>query len=178
VTAIVSPTVRIRYPDGFVVGAHSIVDDFCYFSTRVTIGICSHVASGCSIAGGAAYQFVLGDFSSLSSGVKVWCSSNDYVNDLVAIVPPFAGAIGDHPIAGDVTFGHYTGVGANTVVMPDNRVPEGTVIGALSFVPAAFEFEPWTVYAGTPIRRVAARNRVSVMAQVERLRAALHEQAQ
>lgn len=170
---IVSPNTRIRHPEFFVVGEHSIVDDFCYFSTRVTIGICSHVASGCSVAGGVAHQFVLGDFSSLSSGVTVWCRSNDYVNDLVALVPDDAGDIGDRPLAGDVTFGDYTGVGANAVVMPDNRIPEGAVIGALSFVPTAFPFEPWTVYAGTPIRPIGPRNRANVMAQVTRLRTAL-----
>jgi acetyltransferase-like isoleucine patch superfamily enzyme len=167
--AIVSPNTRIRHPEFFRIGDGSVVDDFCYFSTKVTIGECSHVASGCSVAGGMAHQFVLGDFSSLSSGVKVWCSSNDYVNDLVALVP-HGWDIGDHQITGDVAFENYTGVGANTVVMPDNRIPEGTVIGALSFVPPSFAFEPWTVYAGIPIRPIAARNRANVSAQADRLR--------
>jgi acetyltransferase-like isoleucine patch superfamily enzyme len=50
--------------------------------------------------------------------------------------------------------------------MPGNVVPEGTVIGALSFVPAVFEFQPWSVYAGAPIRYLRPRNRQSVMKQV------------
>lgn len=172
--AIVSPHTRIRYPEYFVVGHASVIDDFCYFSTKVTIGVCSHVASGCSIAGGVAQRFVLGDFCSLSSGVKVWCASNDYVNDLVVLVPPGID-IGDHSINGDVTFANYTGAGANAVVMPKNRIPEGTVIGALSLVPPESELEPWTVYAGVPVRPLRPRNRANVMAQAERLRAALHE---
>ena len=49
---IISPHVRIRHPEHFEIGEHSIVDDFCYFSTRVRIGLCSHIASGCSVAGG------------------------------------------------------------------------------------------------------------------------------
>ena len=167
---IVSPNARIRHPQHFSVGDHSIVDDFCYFSARVRIGRCSHVASGCSVAGGPRHLFTLGDFSSLSSGVKIWCTSADFVNDVVAIVPEGAGPIGDHPIEGDVTFENYTAVGSNTVVMPGNHVPEGTVIGALSFVPAGFRFEPWSVYAGIPIRRVGARNRESVTRQAALLR--------
>jgi acetyltransferase-like isoleucine patch superfamily enzyme len=55
-------------------------------------------------------------------------------------------------------------------VMPDNHVPEGTVIGALSFVPAGFAFEPWAVYAGIPIRRISDRNRDAVVAQTDLLR--------
>lgn len=167
---IVSPNVRIRCPEHFEIGDYSIVDDFSYFSTRVRIGRCSHVASGCSIAGGSDHLFVLGDFCSLSSGVKIWCTSDDFTNDLVTIVPPGVGPLKQHLITGDVIFGDCTAVGANSVVMPDNHVPEGTVIGALSFVPARFQFDPWAVYAGIPIRRVSDRNRDAVRAQADVLR--------
>jgi acetyltransferase-like isoleucine patch superfamily enzyme len=174
---ILSSSIRIRYPDSFEVGDFSIVDDYCYFSTRVRIGFCSHVASGCSVGGGRDWLFALGDFSSLSAGVKIWCTSNDFVNDLVTIVPAAAGDIGDHPITGDVIFENYTGAGANAVIMPDNVIPEGTTIGALSYVPPRFKFEPWTVYAGTPIRRIAARNRDHVLAQADAIRQRLSQVA-
>jgi len=167
---IISPNVRIRHPDCFEVGEYSIVDDFSYFSTRVRIGVCSHIASGCSVAGGRDYQFTVGDFCSISSGVKIWCTSDDFVNDVVAILPEGIGPIKQHLIEGDVTFENCTAVGANAVVMPGNHIPEGTVIGALSLVPARFAFEPWTVYAGVPIRRISERNREAVSAQASLLR--------
>ena len=167
---IISPHIRIRHPEHFEIGEYSVVDDFCYFSTRVRIGVCSHIASGCSVAGGHDYQFLMGDFCSLSSGVKIWCTSDDFVNDLVTIVPEEAGPIKQHLIAGDVTFENCTAVGANTVVMPGNHVPEGTVIGALILVPAGFTFEAWSVYAGVPVRRLGGRNRETVGAQAELLR--------
>jgi len=162
---IISPNIRVRHPEAWVVGDGSIVDDFCYFSTKVRIGRFAHIASGCSVAGGGAYTFTLGDYSSLSSGVKIWCASDDFVNDVVAILPPEWGAIKEHLITGDVTCEPLTAVGANSVVMPRNRIPEGTVIGALSFVPPAFAFEPWSVYAGVPIRFIGPRNRESVLRQ-------------
>ena len=167
---IISKNIRLRYADCFEVGEFSIVDDYCYFSTRVKIGFCSHVANGCSVGGGREHLFALGDFSSLSAGVRVWCSSNDFANDLVTVIPALVGDIGDNPITGNVIFENYTGVGANAVIMPDNVVPEGTTIGALSYVPPHFRFEPWTVYAGAPIRRIAARNRNRVLAQVGLIR--------
>jgi acetyltransferase-like isoleucine patch superfamily enzyme len=173
---IVSPHTRVRYPDHFQIGDFSIVDDYCYFSTRISIGQCSHIATGCSIAGGVGRQFTLGDFCSLSAGVRIWCTSNDFANDLVALLP--AGVDPIHQIEGDVALANYTGVGANSVVMPGNLVPDGTVIGALSFVPPHFAFEPWSVYAGSPIRLVGRRNRDNVSAQADRLRrqlAALRE---
>jgi acetyltransferase-like isoleucine patch superfamily enzyme len=174
-TPIISPNVRIRHPEHFEVGAHSIVDDFSYFSARVRIGLCSHIASGCSVAGGDAYLFTLGDFCSLSSGVKIWCSSDDFVNDIVTIIPPGAGDVKQHVIAGDVSFADCTAVGSNSVVMPNNHIPEGTVIGAVSFVPAAFAFEAWSVYAGAPIRLVGRRNREAVTAQARALRDRLQQ---
>ena len=166
---IISPNSRIRHPDEFLIGDDSIVDDFCYFSTKVRIGRCTHIASGCAIAGGGAMRCEIGDFSSLSSGVKIWCASDDFVEDLVTLIPPDLEDVKTHLIRGDVTLGHYTAVGANAVIMPGNHVPEGTVIGALSFVPPAFELLPWSVYAGIPVRLFRSRNRENVMRQARRL---------
>jgi len=169
VKPIISVNSRIRYPEFFEIGEDCIVDDYCYFSTRVRIGICSHIASGCSVAGGGKFLFQMGDYSSLSAGVKVWCTSDDFVNDIVTILPEGIGPIKTGLITGDVIMDNYTAVGSNSIVMPNNHIPIGTVIGALSFVPPAFAFEPWAVYAGIPIRFVRGRNRESVLAQVEKL---------
>jgi acetyltransferase-like isoleucine patch superfamily enzyme len=171
--AIVSANSRIRHFEEFAIGADSIVDDYCYFSTRVLIGRSTHIASGCSVAGGRDWQFTIGDFCSLSSGVKIWCTSDDFVNDLVTIIPQGVSQVKTHLIAGDVTLENYTAVGSNSVVMPRNTIPQGAVIGALSFVPAAFHFQPWSVYAGTPIRFIRPRNRESVLQQVRSLEAML-----
>src|SRR5262249_22166891 len=140
--------IRVRYPEHFSIGEGSVIDDFSYFSTKVCVGRYSHIASGCTIAGGAKYQFTFGDYGSVSAGVRIWCSSNDYVNDLVVLAPPGVELPDVHEIAGDVCFENYTGVGANAVIMPGVHVPEGAVVGAMSFVPPRATLEPWTVYAG------------------------------
>ena len=174
VQSIISPNIRVRHPDLFQVGEGSIVDDYCYFSTSVRIGRLSHVANNCSVGGGRDRVFEIGDFCSLSAGVRVWCSSDDFVNDLVTLVPPeIEEPIKEHLITGDVVLGHYTAVGSNSVIMPNNRIPEGTVIGALSYVPPGFAFEPWSVYAGVPLRYVRPRNRQSVLRQVAKLTTAM-----
>ena len=135
---IISKNIRVRYPEHFSVGEGSIVDDFCYFSTQVAIGRFSHIASGCTVAGGVERKFVLGDYSTVSSGVRIWCTSDDFVNDVITIIPRGVSDIKENLIVGDVVFENYTGVGANSVVMPHNRTPEGSAIGALSFVPPSF----------------------------------------
>ncbi len=169
---IVSKNIRVRVPEHFVVGEGSIVDDYSYFSTRVTIGRWSHIAANCTVAGGADRHFSLGDFCSVSSGARIWCTSDDFVNDIICILPPGV-EVKEHLIVGDVRMDDYTGVGSNSVVMPGNHVPEGCSIGALSFVPPRCALEPWTVYAGAPVRAICARNRDAVLRQAEKLRAAL-----
>lgn len=170
---IVSKNIRVRHPDHFLVGPDSIVDDYCYFSARVVIGSGSHVAAGCSMAGGVKYLVTLGDFSSLSAGVRIWCRSNDFVNDVVAIVPEDMELDANPVLAGDVRLDNYTGVGSNAVIMPNTVVGEGATVGALSFVPPGSRLEPWWVYAGVPARKVRPRNRDRVLRQVEQLRAHL-----
>lgn len=168
--AILSPHTRIRHPELFQAGEYSIVDDFCYFSTRVKLGLGCHIASSCSVAGGKERLFSLGDLSSLSSGVKIWCSSNDFSNGLIAMPPPGFPPAELGIRSGDVTMGPLTGVGANTVILPANCIPEGVAIGALSLVPSEFSFEPWSLYAGIPIRKIGKRDRDNILRQADRIR--------
>ena len=158
---IVSPNVRIRVPDHFEIGEGSVVDDWCYFSTRVKIGVGTHIANNVSISGGPERQFTIGDYTGLASGVHVYCESNNYADDLIAI-----NLDGGSPLIGDVTIGNYTGVGTNSIIMPGVILPEGCAVGALSFVPAFAELEPWTLYAGIPVRAIQVRNRERVLSQV------------
>lgn len=158
---IISKQIRVRYPEHFAVGEHSIVDDFCYFSTRVRVGMGSHIANNCSTGGGPDYEFRMGDFSSLSAGSRIWCATNDYANDLVAIAPPGLDEY-QQMITGDVTLENFTGVGSNTILLPGVHVPEGAVIGALSLVLPRTKLEPWSVYAGCPIRKIGKRDRERV----------------
>ena len=174
---IISKNIRVRHPDHFSVGEGSIIDDFCYFSTKVIVGRYSHIAASCTVAGGIDRTFVLGDYSSISSGVRIWCTSDDFINDLITIIPRDVNDIKENLIVGDVVFENFTGVGANSVVMPQNHIPEGTAIGALSFVPSGFNFKAWSVYAGFPIRFVKARNRESVLRQVENLEKQMRSRA-
>jgi acetyltransferase-like isoleucine patch superfamily enzyme len=147
------------------VGDNSVIDDYCYFSTRIVIGKHCHVAASCTVGGGREYTFSLANYCSVSSGTRIWCKSNDYSQDLVILHHTEGINLKDDPIGGDVSIGEMCGVGANSVIMPSNIIPEGVVIGALSFVPSEFEFEPWSVYAGSPIRLVKRRNKNRVLRQ-------------
>ncbi len=149
--------VIIKKPELVEVGDNVRIADFCRISSACKIGSDCEIAPGTYIAGGdGKYTFEMGSFSSLAAGVKV--SSNDYVNELVTHSVPEV-----KEIQGNVRLGKFTGVGTNSVIMPGNDIPEGVTIGALSFVPSGYQFEPWTVYAGRPIRAIKKRNRANIM---------------
>ena len=151
--------VIIKKPELLKVGDNVRISDFCRISSACELGDHCEVAPGTYIAGGdGKYLFKMGSYSSLAAGVKVWLSSNDYVNEPVTHSVPIV-----KEIVGHVTLGKYTGVGTNTVIMPGNNIPEGVCIGAQSYVPSNYKFEPWMVYAGCPIKPVKKRNKENVL---------------
>lgn len=163
--AIISPNIRVRHPEHFEIGDYSIVDDYCYFSARVRVGRCCHITSGVSVIGGRESRLVMADYTNLGNGSRIVCSSDDCNNDWAGIPPAQAGDFKKHVITGDVALERFVVVGTNAVVMPGNHLPEGAIVGALSFVPPRFPFEPWSIYAGSPIRLIKRRNRESVLEQ-------------
>jgi acetyltransferase-like isoleucine patch superfamily enzyme len=163
---ILGEYVIIKKPDLVKVGNNVRISDFCRISSACEIGDDCEIAPGTYIAGGdGQYKFTMGSYSSLSAGVRIWLSSNDYVNELVTHSLPLV-----KEIKGNVTLGKFTGVGTNSVIMPDNNIPEGVTIGALSFVPSRYHFEPWTVYAGCPIKPIKKRNKENILKTLRQLK--------
>lgn len=162
---ILGEYVIIKKPDLVSVGDNVRISDFCRISSACEIGSDCEIAPGTYIAGGdGKYLFKMGSFSSLAAGVRIWLSSNDYVNELVTHSVPIV-----KEVKGNVTLGKYTGVGTNSVIMPNNDIPDGVCIGALSFVPSNYKFEPWMVYAGSPIRPIKKRNKANILKTLEQL---------
>ena len=60
---------------------------------------------------------------------------------------------------------NYSILGANTVVMPNVTVEEGAVTGAMTLVRK--NLEPWTIYGGSPCKRIGPRDKERGLANVE-----------
>jgi acetyltransferase-like isoleucine patch superfamily enzyme len=63
------------------------------------------------------------------------------------------------------------------VIIPKNTLPEGVAVGALTFIPAAFVFKPWSVYAGIPARFIKKRDRKSVLRQAAKIESSIGSSA-
>jgi len=164
---IISPNIRIRYPETFIIEKYCIIDDFSYFSAKCRFGFSTHISSGVSIIGGKGSSFSCGDFSSLSTGVKIVCGGDDFINDIACLLPEQAGDIKNHLVIGTVELGNFATVGVNSVVLSNVVIPEGTTIGAMSFVKKNTKLEPWSVYCvkNNKLTKIADRNKINVLKQ-------------
>tara|TARA_B110001454_G_C12614104_1_gene389987 strand:+ start:106 stop:627 length:522 start_codon:yes stop_codon:yes gene_type:complete len=165
---IISENIRVRVPEFFKIGEHSIIDDFSYFSTKIKVGKYSHIGNNVSIAGGASFQFTLGDYSSISSGVRVWCASDNFYSGIASFLSD--DLLFDDRISGDVWISDLTIIGTNSVIMPNNTLPIGVALGALSFVPYNFNFEPWMLYAGIPIKPIRKRDEKRILGKYHQMK--------
>ena len=59
--------------------------------------------------------------------------------------------------------------------MPNNVLPIGVAIGALSLVPTNYKFVPWTLYGGIPIKPLKKRNKTKIMKNYKTLHMTFNE---
>ena len=158
---------KICYPENVVLGDHVTIDDFVMIVAKpfVLIGSYVHIAGFASIAGGG--PFMMGDYSTLSWGARIFTGTEDLSGMVGATVPePYRRARRSY-----VVIGKHCMVGANSVILPGVTIPDGTVIGAMSLVLEGTKLKPWSIYAGSPVRWLKYRRRE----KIQKLQAQLEE---
>lgn len=144
--AIIGRTVRIRHPELVSIGDGTIIDDFTYISAAVEIGRCCHIASNVVISGGAGHLRI-GDFVGVAAATQIHTCSSSYAwvsLDLPSV--PEEHRYGG--IKGTVELADHVLIGAQSIILPNVKLPEGTAGGARSmFAPGSYR--EWTLYDGT-----------------------------
>jgi len=120
---------------------------------RVRIGSHVHIGIGCVL--GARGGIEIGDFSSLSSGVRILTAVDDYGGRYMtnSTLPDDVLHVHSAP----VRLGRYVPVGAGALILPGVDIEEGAAIGAMSMVPHSLK--GWTIYAGNPAKEKGPRSR-------------------
>jgi acetyltransferase-like isoleucine patch superfamily enzyme len=153
------PMAKIISSETISLGDSVIIDDFVLVmgGRKMAIGCFIHIASFTSITGGG--EFVMEDFATLSSGIRVLTGTDDFLGNYMAnsTVPyPYR-----QPERTFVHMKKHSGVGANSVILPGVTIGEGAAIGANSLV--LEDCEPWTIYVGSPARPLKRRRRERVL---------------
>jgi galactoside O-acetyltransferase len=130
------------------------IDDFTILSGNGIIEICNyvHIGSHCNIS--SSVNVKLSNFSGISSGVKIYGSSDDYSG--MSLTGPTVPSRYTNITKGTVLLEKHVIVGSNSVILPNITLKEGTSIGALSLVNK--NTEQWTIYAGIPIKPIKKRH--------------------
>lgn len=131
---------------------------------RVNIGSYVHISSSCAL--GARAGIDIGDFSSLSQGVRLFSAIDDFSGRAMTSATVPSEAVRVHASA--ITLGRHVAIGSGTLILPGVEIAEGAAVGPLSLVNQPLK--EWTIYAGNPAKEVRSRSR-DVLALERRIRA-------
>lgn len=117
------------------------------------VGSFVHIASYCGIYAGSGV--VLDDFTGLSAGVRVYTGTDDYSGRTLTnptVPEKYTGVT-----SGPVILQKHVIIGSGSVILPGVTANEGAAVGALSLI--AKDLEAWSIYAGTPARKLRTRSK-------------------
>lgn len=149
--------VKIKRPHLAEIGNHVAIDHGFYCTTKLSIGDYIHIAPYVTVIGGANAEFLMGNFTTLAAGARIICRGDAHMGaGLVSPVIP--DSYRDEVIGEGVWIHSFASVGTNAILMPNVELAQGVVIGANSLVRKPI-LEPWTVWVGSPARKISERPR-------------------
>jgi len=149
----ISTMANFYRPEFLSIGDNVRIDDFAVISVGEPSSIGDWVHLGVSVFISAPMGITIGKFSGLSSGVRVFGSSDE-----------FGGAHLMHPklplevrsvASSKIMLEAYNQVGANSVLLPGAIMEIGSVLGALSLLKK--RSPAWKLLAGIPAHVIGER---------------------
>jgi acetyltransferase-like isoleucine patch superfamily enzyme len=119
----------------------------------VRIGSHVHICSGCVL--GARGGIELGDYSSLSHGVRILSAIDDFSGARMTNSTLPAKVLGVQ--TAPVKVGRHVPIGTGSVLLPGVTIGEGAAIAAMSLVSKSLP--EWTICGGNPARPLRPRSR-------------------
>jgi acetyltransferase-like isoleucine patch superfamily enzyme len=148
--------VYFRHPHLIEIGNNVIIDDFTYFTTRVTIGNNVHIAPFVSSIGGSSSELFIGSYCSIAAGVRFVCLSDNFRSSALTNPTIPEGFRDDGDRLRSIVVEKHVIIGTNSVVLPGAHLCEGASIGAMSLVKGTVE--PWSLCVGNPLRKLDTRD--------------------
>ena len=151
----ISRFARFYNPSSISINSNVRIDDFVIISGEVQINSFVHIGAYSQIVGGE-FGVIIEDFVSISSGVKIFASSDDYSGNSLTnpMIPQQYKSITNQKII----IQKHCIIGSNSVVLPTSKVIAfGVSIGALSLIMCPTK--PFGIYFGIPAKRIAERSK-------------------
>ncbi len=162
---LISRKASIYSPHLMELGSNIRIDDFCVLSGRLIIGNYVHIAATSALYG-KTVGIEIQDFANISSRVFIYALSDDFSGETMTnpMIPEKYKKISEDK----VVIGRHVVIGSGTTVLPGAHLQEGTAIGAMSLVKK--DTEPWSIYAGIPVRKIKNRSKNLLKLEAEFLK--------
>ena len=149
----ISKKVSIYGAESISIGNHVRIDDFCILSGNIEIGNYVHIGAYVALYGKKGIK--INDFCGCSARCTIYSATDDFSGEYM--VSPMVPEELTNVTGGIVTLEKFVQLGANTVVMPNLTIGEGTSVGAMSFVNKSLD--KWGIYVGIPCRKIKDRKK-------------------
>lgn len=157
---IIHGSVIFARPEFISIGSHVAIDPFVYITTAMELGNYIHIAPHVSIIGGKDGLLVMKDFSAVSAGCRLICSTDDYGGSGI-VIPFIPKKYQSKHTTAPIVLEKFSVLGTNVVVLPGVTIGEGAAIGACSLVTKSVE--PWTINVGVPSRAIQRRSKETIL---------------
>lgn len=153
------PTARLTdvhyYGTGrVVVGEYARLDHGCILMGDVTIGKRVHFAPYCVLYGKAG--ITIGNYSGFGAFTAMHSESDDYAGGSM-FGPCVPAEYQRTKVRAPIQIGSHVLGGTRVTILPGVVVGDGVSLGAHSLI--KYNCQPWTIYAGTPARRLDMKKR-------------------
>lgn len=155
---LIKKNVSLYFTENISIGNNVRIDDNVIIvasnkNAPVKIGNYVHIASNCYLAASSGIELM--DFSGLAPGVLIFSGTDDYGGEKMTNPTIDKKYIGGK--SGKVTLCKHVIIGANSVILPNVAIQEGSSVGALSLVTKSLE--SWYVYFGIPVKKLKKRSK-------------------
>lgn len=141
-------------------GSRVRIDPNVLITTALKTGNNIQICANAVLGGGSKQTITLGDWAYIGYHSSLFCGSESYSGDF----GPVNAYWGSNKVyEGDIEFKDYAGVASNVIVMPGITLPEGTVIGAMSFVYSDKDLLPYSIFLGNPLKYHKPRNKENII---------------
>ena len=152
----IHPLAKICMPEMVELDDYSRICDFVFIwgGRGTRIGKYSDMTWHTLIEGGG--ETIIGDRVLIAPGTKIITGLYDYKDGMRMVdhLPEGQSRV----ITGKVVIHNDVSVSAGCIILPNVTIGEGVVVGANSLVNR--DLEPWSVYVGNPVRKIADRPKI------------------
>jgi len=154
----IAHNVLISQPENVHLGDNVRIDPFTLITSKLKTGNNVQITAY-SMLGGKNQWVIMGDWTFIGYGSKVFTASEDYSGKH----GPVNEYWGNGKIfKGDIIFNDFSGIASDVMLFPGVELPEGCCIGAKSLVHTKSKLKEYTVFAGNPLEHFKDRDKEAV----------------